>query len=109
MRAAAETTRNPRTDARNACKRRGCHAVISLPKALSRRERMGEPIMRRQSARLMLIAIAVSLLLGYQRSGAETIQDEAMRAGRAEASMPAADEDYFRDMDGGIVLTPVEI
>ena len=30
-----------------------------------------------------------------------TVQDEAMRAGRAAASFPAADEDYFADMDGG--------
>ena len=30
-----------------------------------------------------------------------TVQDEAMRAGRNAASFPAADEDYFVDMDGG--------
>ena len=34
------------------------------------------------------------------KSGKE--KDEAMRAGRTPQSMPAADEDYFRDMDGGI-------
>lgn len=32
-----------------------------------------------------------------------------MLADRAAASLPAADEDYFRDMDGGITLTPDEI
>ncbi len=37
------------------------------------------------------------------------VQDEARRAGRAASSFPAADEDYFRDMDGGIVLTADEI
>lgn len=30
-----------------------------------------------------------------------TVKDEAMRAGRSAASFPAADEDYFADMDGG--------
>ena len=30
-----------------------------------------------------------------------TVKDEAMRAGRTAASFPAADEDYFADMDGG--------
>jgi hypothetical protein len=42
-----------------------------------------------------------------------TVLDEARRAGRATASFPAADEDYFRDMDqnkGGVVaLTANEI
>ena len=37
------------------------------------------------------------------------VQDEARRAGRAASSFPAADEDYFRDMDGGIALTADEI
>ena len=41
------------------------------------------------------------------KSGKE--KDEAMRAGRTPQSMPAADEDYFHDMDGGIALTPEEI
>jgi len=35
--------------------------------------------------------------------------DEARRAGRDLASMTAADEDYFHDMDGGIALSPAEI
>src|SRR5205807_3017191 len=30
-----------------------------------------------------------------------TILDEAMRGGRTAASFPAADEDFFADMDGG--------
>ncbi|MBV9157429.1 MAG: hypothetical protein JO097_14285, partial [Acidobacteriaceae bacterium] len=37
------------------------------------------------------------------------VRDEAMRANRSPASMPAADEDYFHDMDGGITLTPDEV
>ncbi|HLH36838.1 MAG TPA: hypothetical protein VKX41_19350 [Alloacidobacterium sp.] len=37
------------------------------------------------------------------------VQDEARLAGRTAASFPAADEDYFHDMDGGIALTADEI
>ncbi len=37
------------------------------------------------------------------------VLDEALRAGRSAESFPAADEDYFRPMDGGIALTPEEI
>ncbi len=37
------------------------------------------------------------------------VQDEARRAGRPASSFPAADEDYFHDMDGGIALTPDEV
>ncbi len=32
-----------------------------------------------------------------------------MRAHRDVASFPAADEDYFHDMDGGLALTPEQI
>ena len=31
-----------------------------------------------------------------------TVPDEAKAAGRAPESFPAADEDYFQDMDGGV-------
>jgi len=37
------------------------------------------------------------------------VLDEARRANRDVASLPAADEDYFHDMDGGISLTRDEI
>ncbi|WP_047498170.1 hypothetical protein [Terriglobus sp. TAA 43] len=36
-------------------------------------------------------------------------KDEAMLAGRTVASFPAADEDYYHDMDGAISLSPEEI
>ena len=32
-----------------------------------------------------------------------------VQAGRDAASFPAAGEDYFHDMDGGVALTPDEI
>ncbi len=44
-------------------------------------------------------------------NGAEPgkVLDEARIAGRAADSFPAAGEDYFLDMDGGIALTPDEV
>ncbi|GLI39962.1 hypothetical protein KI811_01850 [Geobacter hydrogenophilus] len=38
-----------------------------------------------------------------------TVPDEAKQADRTADTFPAADEDYFHDMDGGIPLTPEEI
>lgn len=38
-----------------------------------------------------------------------TVLDEALTAQRDVKSFPAADEDYFHDMDGGISLSPEEI
>ena len=35
--------------------------------------------------------------------------DEAQRAGRTEASLPQAGEDFFHDMDNGVALTPDEV
>ena len=65
--------------------------------------------MRRQSARVWLIALAVTFILGHREVRSETVRDEATLAGRTEASFPAADEDYFHDMDNGIALTPAEV
>jgi hypothetical protein len=38
-----------------------------------------------------------------------TVLDEAMRAKRTAATFPAADEDYFHDMDGALPLTREQI
>ena len=62
--------------------------------------------------RAVLSFLCVTLLVlgcgkGAPRSG--EVLDEARRAGRAPASFPAADEDYFRDMDGGGALTREEV
>jgi hypothetical protein len=38
-----------------------------------------------------------------------TVRDEAKRAGRAPDSFPAAAEDYFHDMDGGLPLTEDQV
>lgn len=37
------------------------------------------------------------------------VRDEALLAGRDAASFPAADEDFFHAMDGGVALSPAEV
>jgi hypothetical protein len=37
------------------------------------------------------------------------VLDEALQAGRNAASLPAADEDYYHDMDGGLKLTSSQV
>jgi hypothetical protein len=56
---------------------------------------------------LAAVLLAVALLV-FPLSQAGKVKDEAMLAGRTAESLPAADEDYFKDMDGGIALTPDE-
>jgi len=62
---------------------------------------------------LVLIGIVVLGLLIFGRwdRGPKpgTVLDEARQAQRAVNSFPAADEDYFHDMDGGLALTPEEV
>jgi hypothetical protein len=79
--------------------------------------------MRRSGSRSKSVATAISLVacvsLGacHRKSGdteedrppSGEVFDEAKRARRSVASFPAAGEDYFHDMDGGLVLTPEEI
>jgi hypothetical protein len=38
-----------------------------------------------------------------------TVKDEALQAGRMADSFPAADEDYFKEMDGGVALSSNEV
>jgi hypothetical protein len=61
-------------------------------------------------ARLLLsicLAVSSAWLAGHAR--AQAAIDEAWQVGRSAQSFPAADEDYFRAMDGGIALTPDEV
>lgn len=59
------------------------------------------------------VAVSVSLIItsGCRKEGPQpgTVLDEARVANRAPDSFPAADEDYFRAMDGGIQLTTEEV
>src|SRR6201993_4311781 len=58
------------------------------------------------------VCLAICLIFsgaGFtDRAGAQVI-DEARQAGRAAQTFPAADEDYFQAMDGGVALTPDEV
>ena len=78
--------------------------------------------MLRSSIRVAgLVALAAVVLIGVllyrwwftPHPGIGVVRDEALQAGRAADSFPAADEDYFRDMDqtrdGPIALTPEEV
>jgi hypothetical protein len=73
---------------------------------------MNKTHMIRSSARFSILGICVALLLSCAgdlgvRPG--SVLDEAKLAGRPAESFPAADEDYFRDMDSGVPLTPYEV
>ena len=62
---------------------------------------------RRRIGVSVFITASVLFAVGCQRQPRPgTVQDEAMRGHRDVASFPAADEDYFHDMDGGLPLTP---
>ena len=71
--------------------------------------------MNRQIAQKLLLACCLIVLFpGCSQKGPGTPQgkkvvDEAMLVGRDAASFPAADEDYYRDMDGGVPLTPAQV
>src|SRR3990172_8416966 len=52
-----------------------------------------------------LLSLFFLLLAGCGKDRAEHVLDEASRAGRTAASFPAAEEPYFREMDGGVTLT----
>ncbi len=54
----------------------------------------------------LLVAVSLS---GCKKGEPGKVYDEARLVGRSASSFPAADEDYFHDMDGGIALTPDEI
>lgn len=72
----------------------------------------------RSSAPLSVLVVSLSALLLFGCFAAVKpkpggVLDEARQAGRAASSFPAADEDYFRDMDqtahGPLALSPAEI
>src|ERR1700758_4689152 len=68
--------------------------------------------MAQSDSRRLLYLVSVSLVLlcncsKQPKSG--QVQDEAFRAGRTPSTFPAADEDYFHDMDGGLTFSSDEI
>ena len=57
------------------------------------------------SSRILIFIAMITLVFagcGKKSPAPGTVLDEAMTAGRKADSFPAADEDYFKDMDGGI-------
>jgi hypothetical protein len=58
---------------------------------------------------LLLIALVAFVLLPGSGPQPGKVQDEAMQASRPASSFPAADEDYFKDVDGGVTLSDAEI
>jgi hypothetical protein len=64
---------------------------------------------RRRKAVLLMPFCFVFLVSCGDEAGPGRVLDEASRAGRSPESMPAADENYFRDMDGGVILTDGEV
>ena len=66
------------------------------------------------AALLLVLAVGGAAFYVWVRKGAVPLAaghvlDEALVAGRDAATFPAADEDYFHDMDGGVPLTPDEV
>jgi len=63
-----------------------------------------------RSVRAIVAASSCVLLMAFDNAPKPgQVLDEAKAVGRDAASFPAAGEDYFHDMDGGIALTPDEI
>jgi hypothetical protein len=59
---------------------------------------------------LFTLVLLSMLLVGCHKGPqAGQVQDEARLAGRPASSFPAADEDYFHDMDGAIALTSDQV
>jgi hypothetical protein len=56
-----------------------------------------------------LVGFGLAVACGPDEGHPGRVLDEAMRAGRTAESFTAADEDYFRDMDGGGQFTPDEV
>ena len=59
---------------------------------------------------VLILACCSTLPLGSSCGhGSGAVLDEALCVGRTADSFPAADEDYFRDMDYGVTKTPKEV
>src|SRR5687768_2933678 len=70
---------------------------------------LGKMNLRLSAAWLFFLAIVA--VTGCSKSKPEfgTVKDEALVVGRDAKSFPAADEDYFKAMDGGVALTADEV
>jgi hypothetical protein len=66
-------------------------------------------VLHRSKLPIVIIALCLVTVACGSKDKPGRVLDEAMRAKRAPATFPAADEDYFRDMDGGMALTREEV
>jgi hypothetical protein len=57
----------------------------------------------------LVLMLTSAIACGDRQPRPGTVLDEAMQAKRTVDSFPAADEDYFHDMDGGVPLTKEQI
>lgn len=70
---------------------------------------MRRPVFCAWRMRLWILGFAVLIASCAVPARTAGVSDEATVAGRTAPSFPAADEDYFHGMDGGLPLTPAEI
>ncbi len=80
-------------------------ADVNLFRTLTRRE----AVLKELNFWLLPLLAVLLVSCGSRTAKSGHVQDEAMRAGRSAASLPAADEDYFHDMDGATALTGDEV
>jgi hypothetical protein len=66
-------------------------------------------VVRVWSLAIVSAAVLAAVSCGGRQPAPGTVRDEAMIAGRTAASFPAADEDYFHDMDGAMPVTKEQI
>ena len=66
---------------------------------------------KRQRIAAAIVVVATAAMVIYMNTGPRSghVFDEAMLSNHDASSFPAADEDYFRAMDGGVALSPDEI
>ena len=67
-----------------------------------------------ENRRVNILTISILVILAAAGCGKRSpepgsLKDEALTVGRTAESLPAADEDYFKDMDGGVELTANEV
>lgn len=70
---------------------------------------MGTILQHNDLLRTATLALALLVVSCQPFPQSMPVRDEAASAGRDAASLPAADEDYFKAMDGGLALTPDEV
>jgi hypothetical protein len=58
---------------------------------------------------LLVVLVFFTACTGGKQPKAGEVLDEARQAKRTTSSLPAADEDYFHDMDSGVALTADEV